>query len=200
MGFHFKYDTSWFRGWLSERVQNLRAYARLPKRLSFPLKPRAGLSPRWRAGLMGFAFLAIAGFLAWGAQEAAYSEAFNDWEHHRIPSEKVWIHALGSRGLTSPSSPEILHKALRNLPSLLDAAGSAWMSPDSEWVVVFENPDQSVPQKLYCRSCRQPPPKWEPMGIGWSGFDQIMARLDSQPAPKLVKKALKFHDPREIQY
>jgi hypothetical protein len=154
--------------------------------------------------LLGISFLSAAGFLAWGAQDLSYSRAFEDWERHRLPSERTWIYALGSRGWHESSSNELTHKALRKLPTTLDSAGSIWASPDLEWIVVFTDPLQTVPEKLFCRECQKPPERFVPLGTGWPGFDLAMARLEKVKnrvvlATK-VRKSYKFIDVREIHY
>lgn len=175
-----------FRRWVSKGI------SKLPK--NFGIEKR--ISPTLKNTVVGFLSIALAGLLAWGAQGLSHSEALKDWESQRLPTEQTWKYALGSRGWAAPGDSRLVQHALRKLPSTMDREGAVWMSPDSNWLTVFRSSEATLPQAIFCRNCLQPPTSWEPLGIGWSGFDRVFQRLDQAPQVKTPK----FHDPREIQY
>jgi hypothetical protein len=186
---------------VSKRVRSLRKNDSGTRRLP-------GLSlkfhPRFKSGIFATAFFAIAGILAWSAQDLTYSHALRDWERSRLPSDRIWTYALGNHGRIVPPLSAVVHQALKKLPASLDSPGSVWASPGLEWIVVFIDPNQTVSHKVFCRDCKKPPERWDPMGTGWSAFDQIMERFEKAPVPSLSdrksRKTIKFVDPREIHY
>jgi hypothetical protein len=165
---------------------------------------KLSVSPRLRGVLTGGAFIVVAGILGWSAQELTYSQALQDWERQRLPTDRIWNYALGNRGWTVSQPSPISHQAFKKLPASLDAAGSVWASPDLEWVIVYHDSNHPTPYQLFCRGCRTAPERWDPVGTGWSAFDRIMKQAETTKAKpiqalKRTKKA-KFVDSREIQY
>ncbi len=186
---------------VSQRVRGLRKNDSSAKRL-----PRFSLAlhPRLKSVISAISFIVIAGVLAWSAQDLTYSQALRDWERGRLPSERVWAYALGNRGWNTPKPSPIVHQALKKLPASLDTAGSVWVSPHLEWIIVFTDPNQTVSHRLFCRECKAPPERWEPAGTGWSAFDQVLERLEreqaARPPAQKGRKTIKFVDSREIHY
>jgi hypothetical protein len=190
----------------SERVRGLRKNDPAEKRVSrVPLKLSLHLSPRVRGAIWGGAFILIAAILAWSAQELTYSHALSDWERSRLPSDRTWTYSLEKFGWSVPPlASKITHQALKKLPASMDTAGSVWASPSLDWIAVFSDPNQTVSQKVFCHDCSKAPERWEPLGTGWSAFDQVLGRLEKIQATsrvvQKVRKTIKFVDSREIHY
>lgn len=200
MDFGLKFDLAGFRERVSQRVRQLRKNGSETKWI-----PRRGkLNPRLKGGLFAASFISVAGVLAWSAQDLTYSHALSDWERSRLPSDRTWTYALGNQGWSSPSPSPTVHQALKKLPASLDRAGSVWTSPDLEWIVVFTDPNQTVSHKLFCHDCKKAPERWDPAGVGWSAFDQVLEKLERTKATRSVaqtkRKTIKFVDSREIHY
>ncbi|MGZ3689050.1 MAG: hypothetical protein ACXWP5_11875 [Bdellovibrionota bacterium] len=122
------------------------------------------------------------------------------WEHDHPPDARVWRHALGSRGLQEAASPSEIQKLTRALPLRTDSRGSVWVTPGLEQVAVVDS-RSGVDFQVFCAECKAAPKAWEPVGLGWEGFEGVLSRLDSirKLAAKAPKKAEKL-DPREIRY
>jgi hypothetical protein len=191
---------------VSERVRGLRKNDPAEKRMSrFTLKLPPRLSPRLKGAAFGGTFILIAAFLAWNAQELTYSHALSDWERSRLPSDRTWAYSLERYGWsTPPAASKTAHQALKKLPASYDSAGSVWASPTLDWIIVFSDPSQVVSQKVFCHDCKKLPERWEPLGTGWTAFDQVLARLEKIQATsrvtQKVRKTIKFVDSREIHY
>ena len=159
---------------------------------------------RFRRKLIGITLVLAAAALAFWAQNLARVSAIRDWERTHGPGEKVWNSALGARGFAPVRDPRLLQKDSRKLPMRLDSEGSIWISPDSEWITIFSNPDQTLPIAIYCWDCAHPPSDWESLGDGWEAFDSALQRIDrvlgGRQKEILSKKSVKIIDPREILY
>jgi hypothetical protein len=194
MDFGFGHHLDGLRRRVSERIRQLRKNDSGQKRIS----------PRLKGGIFGAGFILISGILAWSAHELTYSHALTDWEQSRLPSDRTWSYSLAKYGWASPQITKIVHQALKKLPASIDTAGSVWASPSLDWLVVFADPNQTMVQKVFCRDCSKIPERWDPLGTGWTAFDQVMARLEKiQSTPRVspkVKKVMKFVDSREIHY
>lgn len=146
--------------------------------------------------------LSSAAFGSW-AYHIAKNEAYLSWERSRTPSEKVWIHALGTLGWKKLEKTGLIQKAMRTLPTQFDEKDSTWISDDSRWLIVFHHPDSATSASIYCESesCKEPAQKWAPLGIGWVAFDEAMKRAKPSERPSLPKKnSNAFWDPRAIRY
>jgi hypothetical protein len=153
--------------------------------------------------------LSSAGLGVW-AHDLSQTDALRGWERSRSPSERIWLHALGSRGfkrLDPEKDGTLMHRALRVLPGTLDAAGSAWLSSDGAWALVFVNPDETVPFRVFCLQCRKVPERWDPLGTGWKAFDLTLEKVDHALTQRPHEAAVptrpnpaRARDPREIRY
>lgn len=200
---------------VSEGIQTLRKINPFKKWIPQPNsaeKSGASWAQRnWRriqSSIFGMSFITACVISAWTAQDIVHAQALRELELRRTPTKNTWRHALFSRGFQTPSIPEVLKRASRALPSTQDNPGSVWLSADRDWVAAFQgssDSDSGAPE-LYCHLCGKAPPKWEPMGLGWSGFDAVIGKLDAtskSPGQEKIKKPLekaRFRDPREITY
>lgn len=191
------------RKWLPRRV-----------RLNFPFSLKTW--GKIRAGMVSGIFLIVSAVFAWSAQEIVRGNALKEWESKRIPSLTTWRYALSTRGFHSPqdtatqntkNESQVLHRAMRSLPSMLDNPGSIWISEEKAWIAVYRSAESAAEADgphLFCSRCQDPPHAWEPEGAGWSGFDQVIAILDKRPHDtpnsKSEPKKQRFQDPRALEY
>lgn len=146
--------------------------------------------------------------LGFWAEKIARSEAVQEWEKAHPPSRVIWEHAIGSRGFQKLQESKSLQKILKSLPSMIDDPGAIWLSSDRQWIVIFSQENElTETSQIYCVSCKNPTPgkiAWESLGIGWTGFEQVMKSLDANPtysSRSIDKKKTTFsHDIREIRY
>lgn len=179
---------------LSARVRSLSrrlGQGSLAKRL-IPLRRRAG-------GVMLLVFALASGI--W-ARDAALAEATRSWLEAHPPSERIWRHALESRGYRPASEARLAHKAARTLPSLAEVRDAIWMTEDANWIALFVPAEDRLDPMFYCFSCAQAPAGWVPRGRGWEAFDPVLERMDDaasrrKPAARPRAEAM---DPYELRY
>lgn len=140
---------------------------------------------------------------AW-ASELSQTEALSGWLATHPPSEKMWRHALLSRGLKEIDNPSTAQKAAKALPSLVEAEGNVWVSEDSNWLALFHPSNSGRPIAFFCLNCLNLPKSWASSGNGWEAFDPVLDRIDRAAAlaktTVTAKKVLIPRDPREIVY
>src|SRR4051812_22384492 len=105
-------------------------------------KPRFPFSltrvPRWFSGIL--ALLLAAGF-GIAAQQRSFQEGARDWELTHLPTLRIWQAALESRQFQELKNPDSIQKAAKTLPSMVDSAGSIWVSADLEWIALMLDHD-----------------------------------------------------------
>jgi hypothetical protein len=175
--------------------------------------PALSKKPRWRLPsfgrgkrklIAGGLLLVSSACAAIWAEKISRSTALDEFEHSRTPSSKVWDFSLQSRGYRKLKDAWLIQKAIRRLPATLDTPGSVWSSRDSDWIAVFVNPEQSIPEAVFCFQCEAPPSDWKPMGMGWPAFDRTLAESEAYVAAVKArvkpKKPVEFRDSREVRY
>jgi hypothetical protein len=187
----------WNRLRLSSRIPAL------PKRFAIPKRDARPASPAFRKKLIGGMLVVSGGLCALWASGLCEEAALRAFERQHRPTERVWTSALATRDFQKLQDSSTLQKVSKNLPYNIDASASSWMSPDGLWLAVFLDPNQAVPEAIYCFECKAPfPESWEPLGHAWDGFDQALGRLDQSVDQRhhanVEHRA--WRDPREIQY
>jgi hypothetical protein len=174
---------------------------------ALPKKPHwrlPSLSRGKRKLIAGGILLISSACAAVWAEQVARSSALDEFEHSRMPSAKVWNYTLESRGYQKLKDAWLIQKAIRRLPANLDQPGTVWSSRDSDWIVVFVNPDQGIPETVFCYQCKTQPSDWKPMGMGWPAFDRTLTESDAYTASAKVRVKPKipaeFRDSREVRY
>jgi hypothetical protein len=138
------------------------------------------------------------------AHELTQREALMSWEKSHFPSEKVVHLALMSRGMSRVQDPAKLQRILRSLPATLDESGSFWRAIDNDWITFFLPSENSYPAQVYGLLDRPIPVKWEPVGLGWKAFEEVLKILDQNPIRGRLLPEKKTNsiliDPREIVF
>ncbi len=185
---------------LAHRVRELRVRLRLPLRArTLPIGARLGPAARRRLG--GIALISFSLTLGAWAFDGARLQALASWERDHPPSQRIWEHALASRGLRPAPEKSRANQASRSLPARLEIEGTAWVSSDRNWVAVFGPPTAEAPFALYCRDCGKPVLGWDSPGGSWGGFETALAWLESKPnAPQPHRSKRTEGDSREILY
>lgn len=168
----------------------------LPKTLTNRFRPS---SPAALGGGLVIASIILG---SW-AQKIAQQEASSIWENAHAPSPLLWKYTLESQGLRSVQDPKLLQRILRQLPAMLDDTGSIWISQDRHWVVIFESQVYGSPGFPLSVS----PQSWDRVGVGWTGFEKVLQRLEEsgsiqKKSSALIekKKRIPPFDLREIRY
>ena len=157
---------------------------------------------RHRKRALGVALLLVSLIVGIWAHDLAQAEALGGWLRMHPPSNRIWNHALESRGYRALSDLKQLQRASKTLPALVDEEGSVWTSSDTTWVAVFQKQDDGLSSVLYCLECQKPPAGWEPSGRGWEAFDPVLARADlaAKRLRPVAKPRQAPSDPRELRY
>ncbi len=172
----------------------------IPKRFKASVR-----NQRSRLASAGFILTAI-GLGAW-ANTLSQSEAILKWERTHLPSDRVFQHALRSRGMTLVQDIHEVQRALRALPVSFDQKGSVWSSVDSNWIVFYSDLDRVIQAQVFCLICSVRPNQWKAMGIGWRGLELALDALDEMnekrslvQVPVFKGKESFWRDSREIIY
>lgn len=186
-----------------DRVRKLLASIRKPR---LPSNPAGALraSPLVRGAI----WLVGSALLGGMASEVSRREALSDWLRSHAPPRATWERALASHGWKQVSSPEILHRVLRSLPSRLDEPATVWLTRDTKWIALFESVE--VDPVAFGRPGAPEKPKatelagaWEPLGRGWPAFESLLERM-AAARPEITRKTgrerPRNRDPREIVY
>jgi hypothetical protein len=180
------------------------------EKLRLPRPSLSRLQERYRPALNALQrlkpafWLGAAALLGIWAHGQARLEALSQWLRANPPSQQVWVHALGARGLAPVKDPANLQRVFRTLPAGVEESAAVWATSDLRWIAVYQSGDATLPGSIYCDDCRGKPAAWEPAGIGWAAYEKLIPRIDAALAARKSSngagKPHEFADPREIRY